>query len=376
MAGLPGLQSRLDFRGRLAAAQNAKLNRDGVVGLLASAFDQVRAEIHDDRLVSTAAIDGMLRALDLHSRFIEQEQLTSPTGQLIGGVGLNVRNDAGNVRVVSPIEGSPAEKAGIIAGDIIKEIDGMLVGSLPLEQTVARLRGPVGSTVLLEVERAGRRQPIHVAMTRAIIRVTTVTSRAESDVGYIRITSFNEQTTARLRAAIKTLQAQIPDAQLKGFVVDLRDNSGGLLTQTVSITSTFLAGGAIGTTRRRNNVDERFVAQGSDATNGKPIAVLVNGSTAAGAEIVAGALQYHHRATIVGTRSNGAGTIQTIFPLGGERGALRMTTARFYTPADQKLDAIGIEPDLVVVQPTARPGDASEDVQLRNALSLLRQPKR
>src|SRR5262249_1921143 len=123
MAGLPGLQSRLDFRGRLAAAQNAKLNRDGAVGLLASAFDQVRAEIHDDRLVSTAAIDGMLRALDLHSRFIEQEQLTSPTGQLIGGVGLNVRNDAGNVRVVSPIEGSPAEKAGIIAGDIIKEID-------------------------------------------------------------------------------------------------------------------------------------------------------------------------------------------------------------------------------------------------------------
>jgi carboxyl-terminal processing protease len=247
-----------------------------------------------------------------------------------------------------------------MANDIITKLDDEQVQGLTLNQAVEKMRGPVNTKIKLTIMRKGSEKPIEVAITRDIIRVRAVRSRPEDDVGYIRITQFNEQTTENLKKAIADLSNQIPADKLKGFVVDLRNNPGGLLDQAISVSDTFLERGEIVSTRGRNAEEtQRFAARAGDLIKGKPLIVLINGGSASASEIVAGALQDHKRATLVGTRSFGKGSVQTIIPLGAGNGALRLTTARYFTPSGKSIQAKGITPDIEVLQ------DVPEDLKAR-----------
>jgi carboxyl-terminal processing protease len=258
----------------------------------------------------------------------------------------------GLVKVVSPIDDTPASKAGILSGDLISQIDDENVQGLTLEQAVNKMKGAVNTKTHLKILRKGKDQPIDVTLTREIIRVKPVRSHTDGgDVGYIRITSFNEQTTDGLHKAIADIQKEIPQDKLAGYVVDLRNNPGGLLDQAVNVSSTFLARGEVVSTRGRNPEEtQRFTAHGGDLIKGKPLVVLINGGSASASEIVAGALHDHKRATLIGTRSFGKGSVQTIIPLGAGNGALALTTARYYTPSGHSIQALGIKPDIEVLQ--------------------------
>jgi carboxyl-terminal processing protease len=253
---------------------------------------------------------------------------------------------------VAPIDDTPAAKAGLLSGDLITQIDGDAVQGLTLEQAVNKMKGAVNTKTKLKIIRKGKDAPFDVAITREIIRVKPVRFHTEgSDIGYIRITSFNEQTTDGLHKAIADIGKEIPADKLAGYVVDLRNNPGGLLDQAVSVASTFLPRGEIVSTRGRNPEEtQRFTARGGDLTKGKPLIVLVNGGSASASEIVAGALHDHKRATLVGTRSFGKGSVQTIIPLGAGNGALALTTARYYTPSGRSIQAQGIAPDIEILQ--------------------------
>ena len=259
--------------------------------------------------------------------------------------------EEGLVKVVTPIDETPAARAGIMANDIITHIDDEQVQGLTLNQAVDKMRGPVNSAVKLKISRKEAKEPIEVTLNRDVIKIKPVRSRAEGgDVGYIRLTQFNEQTFEALRTAIEKTTSDIGQEKLKGYVVDLRNNPGGLLDQAVLVSDAFLDRGEIVSTRGRNaDETQRFSAKSGDLTKGKPIVVLVNGGSASASEIVAGALQDHKRATVLGTRSFGKGSVQSIIPLGGS-GALRLTTARYYTPSGRSIQAKGIEPDQEVLQ--------------------------
>ncbi len=247
-----------------------------------------------------------------------------------------------------------------MANDIITKLDDEQVQGLTLNQAVEKMRGPVNTKIKLTIMRKGKDKPIEVSITRDIIRVRAVRSRTEDDVGYIRITQFNEQTTENLKKAISDLQSQIPAEKLKGFIVDLRNNPGGLLDQAISVSDAFLERGEIVSTRGRNAEEtQRFSARPGDLTKGKPVIVLINGGSASASEIVAGALQDHKRATLLGTRSFGKGSVQTIIPLGAGNGALRLTTARYFTPSGKSIQAKGITPDIEVLQ------EVPEDLKAR-----------
>jgi carboxyl-terminal processing protease len=269
-----------------------------------------------------------------------------------GGLGIEVTMEEGLIKVVSPIDDTPASKAGVLANDIITKLDEEQVQGLTLNQAVEKMRGPVNTKIKLTIMRKGQDKPTEITITRDIIRVRSVRSRIEGDdVGYIRISQFNEQTTEGLRKAITDISAQIPPEKLKGFVIDLRNNPGGLLDQAISVSDAFLDKGEIVSTRGRNaDETQRFSAKPGDLTKGKPVIVLVNGGSASASEIVAGALQDHKRATIIGTRSFGKGSVQTIIPLGAGNGALRLTTARYFTPSGRSIQAKGITPDIEVLQ--------------------------
>ena len=256
----------------------------------------------------------------------------------------------GLVKVVAPIDDTPAAKAGVMANDIITKIDNEQVHGLTLNQAVEKMRGPVNTKIKLTIMRKGQDKPIEVTMVRDVIRVKSVRSHAEGDdVGYIRITQFSEQTTEGLKKAISDLTSQLGSD--KGFVIDLRNNPGGLLDQAISVSDAFLDKGEIVSTRGRNAEEtQRFNARPGDLTQGKPVIVLINGGSASASEIVAGALQDQKRATLVGTRSFGKGSVQTIMPLGADNGALRLTTARYFTPSGRSIQAKGIEPDIKVLQ--------------------------
>jgi carboxyl-terminal processing protease len=261
---------------------------------------------------------------------------------------------------VAPIDDTPAAKAGIRAGDVITHLDDEAVQGLTLNQAVEKMRGPVNTKINLKVMRKGADKPLDIAIVRDVIRVRSVRSKVEDDVGYIRITQFNDQTTEGLKKAIKDLTDQIPADKLKGFVLDLRNNPGGLLDQAISVSDAFLERGEIVSTRGRDpDETQRFNARPGDLIKGKPVIVLINGGSASASEIVAGALQDHKRATLVGTRSFGKGSVQTIIPLGPGNGALRLTTARYYTPAGRSIQAKGIVPDIEVLQ------DVPEEVKAR-----------
>jgi carboxyl-terminal processing protease len=328
------------------------------LNLLGEVFERVRAayvEKPDDSKLVESAINGMLAGLDPHSSYMDPSSLRDIQVQTrgeFGGLGIEVTMEDGLVKVVAPIDDTPAAKAGVMANDIITKIDNEQVHGLTLNQAVEKMRGPVNTKIKLTIMRKGQDKPIDVTMVRDVIRVKSVRSHAEGDdVGYIRITQFSEQTTEGLKKAISDLTSQLGSDKLKGFVIDLRNNPGGLLDQAISVSDAFLDKGEIVSTRGRNAEEtQRFNAHAGDLTKGKPVIVLINGGSASASEIVAGALQDQKRATLVGTRSFGKGSVQTIMPLGADNGALRLTTARYFTPSGRSIQAKGIEPDIKVLQ--------------------------
>jgi carboxyl-terminal processing protease len=277
-----------------------------------------------------------------------------------GGLGIEVTMEDGLIKVVAPIDETPAAKAGILPNDIITHLDDQPVQGLTLDQAVEKIRGRVNTKIKIKITRKGQEAPIEVTITRDLIRVRSVRSRIEgNDVGFIRITQFNEQTTDNLKKAVAEITAQSGD-KLKGFVIDLRNNPGGLLDQAIAVSDAFLDSGEIVSTRGRNaEQTQRFNARSGDLAKGKPIIVLINGGSASASEIVAGALQDHRRATVIGTRSFGKGSVQTIIPLGSGNGALRLTTARYFTPSGRSIQAKGISPDIEMLQ------DVPEELKAR-----------
>jgi carboxyl-terminal processing protease len=327
------------------------------LSLFGDVFEKVRTdyvEKPDEAKLVEAAINGMLTSLDPHSSYMDTKSFRDMQVQTrgeFGGLGIEVTQEEGLVKVVTPIDETPASRAGILANDIITQIDGEQVQGLNLNQAVDKMRGPINSTVKLTIQRKESKEPIEVSLTRETIKIRPVRSRTEAnDIGYLRVTQFNEQTYENLRTAIDKLTADIGADKLKGFVVDLRNNPGGLLDQAIMVSDAFLERGEIVSTRSRNaDETQRFSAKAGDLTKGKPVVVLVNGGSASASEIVAGALQDHKRAVVMGTRSFGKGSVQTIIPLGGN-GAVRLTTARYYTPSGRSIQAKGIDPDQEVVQ--------------------------
>ncbi len=341
-----------------SAAQAEPSETYRLLNLLGDVFERTRADYvdkPDDQALITGAIDGMLRALDPHSSFMDAKgfrDMQVATRGEFGGPGVEVTMEYGMVKVVAPIDDSPAAKAGVRGGDIITHIDNKPLEGLTLNRVVEKMRGPVNSKTLFRIRRKGWDKAIEVAITRDIVRVHAVRFNVEGDdVGYVRLTKFSEQATESLRNAITDIATKVPEAKLKGYVLDLRNNPGGLLDQAISVSDIFLEKGEIVSTRGRKVEEvQRFVARSSDLTKGKPIIVLINGGSASASEIVAGALQDHKRATILGTTSFGMGTVQTIIPLGAGNGALRLTTSRFYTPSGHSIQARGISPDIEVLQ--------------------------
>ena len=341
-----------------SAARAAASDTYRELNLFGDVFERVRAdyvEKPDDFKLVESAINGMLAGLDPHSSYMDPKSFRDMQVQTrgeFGGLGIEVTMEDGLVKVVAPIDDTPAAKAGVMANDIITQLDDEAVQGLTLNQAVDKMRGPVNTKIKLTIMRKGSDKPIDVTIMRDIIRVKSVRSHSEGeDVGYIRITQFNEQTTDGLKQAINDLNGQLGADKIKGYVVDLRNNPGGLLDQAISVSDTFLDKGEIVSTRGRNPEEtQRFNARPGDMTKGKPVILLINGGSASASEIVAGALQDHKRATLVGTRSFGKGSVQTIIPLGAGNGALRLTTARYFTPSGRSIQAKGITPDIEVLQ--------------------------
>jgi carboxyl-terminal processing protease len=323
--------------------------------LFGDVFERVRAEYVEevtDEMLIESAINGMLTALDPHSGYLDAKKYRDMQVQTkgeFGGLGIEVTMEDGLVKVVSPIDDTPAYRAGIQAGDVITHINSEPVLGMTLAEAVERMRGPVDTSIALTLRRPGRDDPVDVSMARAVITISPVRWRAEGDIGYIRGTAFNEQTESSLRDAIEQLEGGLGPS-LKGVVLDLRNNPGGLLEQAVAVADVFLDRGEIVSTRgRRTDSIQRFNARRGDLVEGRPMVVLINGGSASASEIVAGALQDHDRAIVMGTPSFGKGSVQTIMPLPGH-GAIRLTTARYYTPAGTSIQAKGIVPDIEVQQ--------------------------
>lgn len=323
--------------------------------LFGDVFERVRGEyveeVTDEELIESA-INGMLTSLDPHSGYLDAKKYRDMQVQTkgeFGGLGIEVTMEDGLVKVVSPIDDTPAHRAGIQAGDVITHIDSEPVLGMTLSEAVEQMRGPVDTLIALTLRRLGRDDALDVSMARAVITISPVRWRAEGDIGYVRVTAFNEQTDTALRTAIEQLEAELGPS-MKGVVLDLRNNPGGLLEQAVAVADAFLDRGEIVSTRgRRTDSIQRFNARRGDLVDGRAMVTLINGGSASASEIVAGALQDHNRAIVMGTPSFGKGSVQTIMPLPGH-GAIRLTTARYYTPAGTSIQAKGITPDIEVKQ--------------------------
>ncbi|MFG1295294.1 MULTISPECIES: S41 family peptidase [Xanthobacter] len=348
------------------AAEAASSDTYRQLNLFGDVFERVRSDYvekpEDSKLIESA-INGMLQSLDPHSSYMDAKNhrdMQVQTKGEFGGLGIEVTMEDGLVKVVAPMEDTPAAKAGVLAGDLITKLNGEQVQGLTLNEAVDKMRGAVGTPITLTIVRKGADKPIDVKVTRDTIKIKVVRSRVESgDIAYIRVNSFNEQTYDGLKKAIDDLTAEIGPDKIKGYILDLRNNPGGLLDQAIAVSDAFLDRGEIVSTRGRNPEEtQRFNARGGDLTKGKPVIVLVNGGSASASEIVAGALQDQKRATVLGSRSFGKGSVQTIIPL-GQNGALRLTTARYYTPSGRSIQAKGIEPDIVLVQ------DMPDDVKAK-----------
>lgn len=336
-----------------------------LLNLFGDVFEQVKSkyvEEVDDKQLIEAAINGMLTSLDPHSSYLNMdnfEEMQVDTRGEFGGLGIEVTMEEGFVKVISPIYDTPAEKAGLQPGDFITHIDGKPIRGLGLNDAVEMMRGKVNTDIILTIMRKGEQAPFDVTLTRAVIKIQSVRSEAKDDVGYIRITKFNEQTFSGLQRAITELRDQI-GPEIKGLVIDLRNNPGGLLDQAISVSDAFLDKGEIVSTRPRDTENtERYNARAGDLADGLPIIVLINDGSASASEIVAGALQDHRRAVIMGTRSFGKGSVQTILPMPGNV-ALRLTTARYYTPSGKSIQEVGIVPDIIVPQARVESIEAAE----------------
>ena len=358
MSGLAAVTTILNVTTTYSATTpNSQIYKQ--LDLFGDVLERVRSdyvEQPDDAKLIETAINGMLSGLDPHSAYLNakhfQDMQVQTRGEF-GGLGIEVTMEKGVVKVVAPIDDTPAANAGILANDLITHLDNKSIVGLTLTEAVGRMRGPVNTEIILTVVRDGVEDPLDIKIKRAVIRINAVKSRAEADgeIGYIKVTTFNEKTHANLVKAVQKLEKEHA-GKLKGYIVDLRNNPGGLLDQAVAVSDDFLDKGAIVLTKGRNLQEtQRSQARVGDITGGKKVAVLINGGSASASEIVAGALQDHDRATIIGTRSFGKGSVQTIIPLGGH-GALRLTTARYYTPSGRSIQAKGIDPDIIVEQET------------------------
>jgi carboxyl-terminal processing protease len=361
-----------------APAQEKPVNQEEtyrLLNLFGDVFEQVRAdyveELTDEELIE-AAIAGMLSSLDPHSSFMNAKKYKAMqvrTSGRFGGIGIEVTMEDGLVKVVSPIDETPAHRAGIKAGDFITQLNGERVIGLTLDQAVEKMRGKVGTNIKLRIRRKGV-DDFDATITRAVVKIRSVRSHMDGYVGYLRISSFSSQASDGVKKAISRFKEKV-GKKLQGVIIDLRNNPGGLLDQAVKISDIFLEQGEIVSTRSRQAKDtSRFNARKGDLTYGLPLVVLINGGSASASEIVAGALQDHKRAILLGTKSFGKGSVQTIIPL-STQGAMRLTTARYYTPSGRSIQAVGIEPDIVVElvniksvasKPTTR------EVDLRGAL--------
>ncbi len=336
-----------------ATSANSEIYKQ--LDLFGDVLERVRTdyvEKPDDSKLIESAINGMLSSLDPHSAFLNRKHFTDMQVQTrgeFGGLGIEVTMENNIVKVVAPIDDTPAARAGVMANDLITHLDGEQIVGLTLEQAVEKMRGKVGTPITLTIQRKGTDDPIELKIVRDRIKINAVRARAEGDIAYVRITTFNEQTHANLVSSVERLKKQI-GKDLKGYVIDLRNNPGGLLDQAISVTDDFLERGSIVLTKGRNLEEtQRSNARPGDITDGKRVLILINGGSASASEIVAGALQDHARALVIGTRSFGKGSVQTIIPL-GQNGAIRLTTARYYTPSGRSIQAKGIDPDVVVEQ--------------------------
>ncbi len=328
------------------------------LNLFGDVFDRVRSdyvEKPDESKLVESAINGMLSSLDPHSSYMDAKSFNDMRVQTrgeFGGLGIEVTQEDGLVKVVTPMDDSPASKVGIMSGDMISGIDGEPVLGMTLNQAVDKMRGPVNSNVRLTIVRGASKEVKEFTVKRDVITIRSVRYNVEGeDVGYIRITQFNEQTFDGIKAAFNKFNTDLPGDKLKGYILDLRNNPGGLLDQSIQVSNAFIDRGEIVSTRGRNAEEtQRYSARQLGMSKGKPVVVLINGGSASASEIVAGALQDHKRATILGTRSFGKGSVQTILPLGQNNGALRLTTARYYTPSGRSIQAKGIEPDVQILQ--------------------------
>ena len=368
---LAGVIASTQVAGPLLAQESA---RNSTVyeqlDLFGDIFERIRVqyveEVDESELIE-AAIGGMLQSLDPHSSYLSPDdaaQMRVQTRGEFGGLGIEVTQEEGFVKVVSPIDGTPADEAGIEAGDFITHVDNESVLGLSLDQAVDLMRGPVGSEIVITVVREGEDEPFDVSIIRDTIKLTAVRARTEGQTAVVRVTTFNDQTYPNLESG---LQKQIEEAggieNLNGLVLDLRNNPGGLLTQAIKVSDAFLDEGEIVSTRGRNPEDgERFNATLGDLAQGLPMVVLINGGSASASEIVAGALQDHRRAIVVGTKSFGKGSVQTVMPLRGD-GAMRLTTARYYTPSGRSIQALGVSPDIVVEQPRRRVNEEEDEAE-------------
>ena len=374
---LAGIVATTQIAGPLVA-QEAKSNASVYeqLDLFGDIFERIRAqyveEVDEGELIE-AAIDGMLTSLDPHSSYLSPDdaaQMRVQTRGEFGGLGIEVTQEEGFVKVVSPIDGTPADEAGVEAGDFITHVDGESLLGLTLDKAVDLMRGPVGSEIIITVVREGEQEPFDVSIIRDTIKLTAVRARTEGTSVVLRVTTFNDQTYPNLKSG---LEEQIEEVggidNVNGIVLDLRNNPGGLLTQAIKVSDAFLDEGEIVSTRGRDPADgDRFNAELGDLAQGKPIVVLINGGSASASEIVAGALKDNNRALLVGTKSFGKGSVQTVMPLRGD-GAMRLTTARYYTPSGRSIQALGVSPDIVVEQPRRATSAEEEEENNRRSRS-------
>jgi carboxyl-terminal processing protease len=357
-------------------AEEKKADTYELLNLFGDVFERVRNEYvekPDDEQLIEAAINGMLNSLDPHSSYMNAKnykEMQVQTKGEFGGLGIQVSMENGLVKVISPIDDTPAHRAGIEPGDVITHLDGKPVLGLTLSDAVDRMRGPVNTDIKITIRR-GSGKPFDVTLTRAVIKIDGVRSRLEGKIGYIRISSFNEHADTGIKKAVAKFRDELKN-DLQGIVLDLRRNPGGLLDQAIAVSDLFLERGEIVSTRARKEEDaQRFNAKPGDIVQGLPIVVLINEGSASASEIVAGALQDHHRAIVLGTKSFGKGSVQTVQPLAGH-GGMRLTTARYYTPSGRSIQAVGIEPDIVVeqakIETVARETTGQREADLPGAL--------
>lgn len=374
---LAGVLATTQIAGPLLAQENSQsANVYEQLDLFGDIFERIRAqyvEEVDAKDLIEAAIDGMLTSLDPHSSYLSPDDAAAMRVQTrgeFGGLGIEVTQEEGFVKVVSPIDGTPADAAGIEAGDFITHVDGESMLGLTLDTAVEKMRGPVGSEIVITVVREGESEPFDVSIIRDTIELQAVRARAEGDTVVLRVTTFNDKTYPNLADKLAEEVENLGGMDnVNGFVIDLRNNPGGLLSQAIKVSDAFLDVGEIVSTRGRVAEDgDRFNATPGDLTEGKPIVVLINGGSASASEIVAGALQDHRRAIVVGTKSFGKGSVQTIMPLRGD-GAMRLTTARYYTPSGRSIQALGVSPDIVVDQPRRDPNAEAEEEGARPSRS-------